>query len=385
MSKRTGKKSQGANDFLAPYAPTIGTATNVGTSRPYNNGAATVTFTADARNAADSFTVTSSPGGYTGTGSSSPITVTGLQSDTAYTFTVTATNTYGTSEASSASNSITATTVPAAPGTPSASSPTGYSPGTNSAGTTTDNISWSAPATGGSAITNYYWESNDGKSGNAGTATSVSGISQEGGTAQQYRVRATNANGDSEFSAYSNSVTTFSFTPFSFAPFGFTPFGAFGFTPFGAFGFTPGSKFCVDEDTPIATVGPNDSVVQKPAKEIQVGERIWAATFDEYIDESKDGYKGYLYSKTLTNIRVVQCTVEGITPSTRNETVIFNNDPNKRFSLTERMLMKRNNIYQYIPSGDVVVGDIYLARNEDNTISEKPITHIANPTETRKY
>jgi len=182
---------------------------------------------------------------------------------------------------------------------------------------------------------------------------------------QQYRVYATNANGNSEFSAYSNSVTTFSFTPF------------------GAFGFTPGSRFCVDEDTPIATVGPNDSVVQKPAKEIQVGERIWAATFDEYIDESKDGYKGYLYSKTLTNIRVVQCTVEGITPSTRNETVIFNNDPNKRFSLTERMLMKRNNIYQYIPSGDVVVGDIYLARNEDNTISEKPITHIANPTETR--
>jgi hypothetical protein len=399
MSKRTGKKSQGANDFLAPYAPTIGTATNVGTSRPYNNGAATVTFTADARNAADSFTVISSPGGYTGTGSSSPITVTGLQSDTAYTFTVTATNTYGTSEASSASNSITATTVPAAPGTPTATSPTGYSPGTNSAGTTTDDISWSAPATGGSAITNYYWESNDGKSGNAGTATSVSGISQEGGTAQQYRVRATNANGDSEFSAYSNSVTTFSFTPFSFAPFGFTPFGAFGFTPFGAFGFTPfgafgftpfgafgftpGSRFCVDEDTPIATVGPNGSVVQKPAKEIQIGDKVWAATFDEYIDELADGHKGYLYSKTLTNTRVVECTVQGIIPSTRNETVIFNNDPNKRFSLTERMLMKRNGVYQYIVSSDVVVGDLYIARNEDNTISEKPITHIQNPTETR--
>lgn len=391
MSKRTGKKSQGANDFLAPYAPTVGTATNVGTSRPYNNGAATVTFTADARNAANSFTVTSSPGGYTGTGSSSPITVTGLQSDTAYTFTVTATNTYGTSAASSASNSITATTVPAAPGTPTATSPTGYSPGTNSAGTTTDNISWSAPATGGSAITNYYWESNDGKSGNAGTATSVSAISQEGGTSQQYRVYATNANGNSEFSAYSNSVTTFSFTPFSFAPFGFTPFGAFGFTPFGAFGFTPfgafgftpGSRFCVDEDTPVAIVGPNDSVIQKPAKEVQVGDKVWAATFDEYIDESKDGYKGHLYSKTLTNPRVVQCTVDKITPSTRNETLYFNGDIKKRFSLTERMLMKRNGIYQYLVSSDVVVGDIYLARNEDNTISEKPITQVDNITETR--
>lgn len=391
MSKRTGKKSQGANDFLAPYAPTIGTATNVGTSRAYNNGAATVTFTADARNAADSFTVTSNPGGYTGTGSSSPVTVEGLQSNTAYTFTVTATNTYGTSEASSASNSITATTVPATPSAPSASSPTGYSPGTNSAGTTTDNISWSAPADGGSAITNYHWESTDGKSGDSGTSTSVSNISQEGGTAQQYRVYATNANGNSAYSDYSNSVTTFSFTPFSFAPFGFTPFGAFGFTPFGAFGFTPfgafgftpGSKFCVDQDTPVATVGPNDSVVQKPAKEVQVGDKVWAATFDEYIDESKDGYKGYLYSKTMTNLKMVQCTVEGITPSTRNETLYFNGDMNKRFSLTERMLMKRNNIYQYIVSADVVVGDIYLARNEDNTISEKPITKIDSVTETR--
>lgn len=241
MSKQAGRLSQGANDFLAPYAPTIGTATDVGTGRAYNNAAASVTFTADARNAADSFTVTSNPGGYTGTGSSSPVTVEGLQSDTAYTFTVTATNTYGTSAASSASNSITATTVPAAPGTPTASSPTGYSPGTNSAGTTTDDISWSAPATGGKSITNYHWESDDSKSGDSGTSTSVSGISQEGGTSQSYRVYATNANGNSAWSAYSSTVTTFSFTPFSV--FGFSPFGVFGFSPFGVFGFSPFGVF----------------------------------------------------------------------------------------------------------------------------------------------
>ena len=56
MSKQAGRMSQGANDFLAPYAPTIGTATDVGTARAYNNGAVTVTFTADATNAATSFT-----------------------------------------------------------------------------------------------------------------------------------------------------------------------------------------------------------------------------------------------------------------------------------------------------------------------------------------
>ena len=35
------------------------------------------------------YTVTSSPGGFTGTGSSSPITVSGLSNGTSYTFTIT--------------------------------------------------------------------------------------------------------------------------------------------------------------------------------------------------------------------------------------------------------------------------------------------------------
>jgi len=56
MSKQSGRMSQSANDFLAPYAPIIGTATDVGTNRPFGNGAITVTFTPDSRNAAASFT-----------------------------------------------------------------------------------------------------------------------------------------------------------------------------------------------------------------------------------------------------------------------------------------------------------------------------------------
>ena len=50
----------------APGIPTIGTATNVGTSRAFNNGAASVTFTAGEGGAlATSFLVTSTPGSYT--------------------------------------------------------------------------------------------------------------------------------------------------------------------------------------------------------------------------------------------------------------------------------------------------------------------------------
>ena len=94
-------------------------------------------------------------------------------------------NANGDSGLTAASGAVTATTVPATPGAPSASSP--------SAGT--DSVSWSAPSNGGSAITNYYWTSSDGKAGN--TASSSVSVAQEQGTAQTYSVRADNACGSS--------------------------------------------------------------------------------------------------------------------------------------------------------------------------------------------
>ncbi|MBA3041593.1 MAG: fibronectin type III domain-containing protein, partial [Rhizobiaceae bacterium] len=73
---------------VVPGQPTIGTASA-------GEGEASVSFTAPASNGGSSimgYTVTAAPGGQTGTGSSSPITVAGLTNGTAYTFTVTATN-----------------------------------------------------------------------------------------------------------------------------------------------------------------------------------------------------------------------------------------------------------------------------------------------------
>ena len=86
-----------------PSAPTIGTATACGSS------AATVSYTAPTcigASAITSYTATSTPGGKTGTGAS-PIKVNCLSPGTAYTFKVKATNSYGSSPCSSASNSVT--------------------------------------------------------------------------------------------------------------------------------------------------------------------------------------------------------------------------------------------------------------------------------------
>ena len=98
----------------APGAPTI-TGVTVG------DGRATVTFTPPASNGGATiykYTVTANPGGITQDCAGSPCTVTGLTNGTAYTFTVTATNSAGGGDSSTASDSATpaaATPVPTLP------------------------------------------------------------------------------------------------------------------------------------------------------------------------------------------------------------------------------------------------------------------------------
>lgn len=88
---------------VVPGAPTIGTAipgnTNASVSftAPLSNGGAPITL----------YTATSTPGTFTGTGATSPVTVSGLTNGVAYTFKVKATNSAGTGAESAASNSAT--------------------------------------------------------------------------------------------------------------------------------------------------------------------------------------------------------------------------------------------------------------------------------------
>jgi hypothetical protein len=176
-----------------PTAPIDVTATSgagqstVTWNAPLDDGGSTVTL----------YTVTSDPDGVTATTTGISVTVTGLANGTAYTFTVTATNSVGTGPSSDASNSVTPATVP---GPPSGVSAT---PSDSQAV-----VSWTAPVSdGGSPITLYTVTSNPGgvTATTNGTSVTVAGLSN--GTAYTFTTTATNSIGISSSSAPSSAVT----------------------------------------------------------------------------------------------------------------------------------------------------------------------------------
>lgn len=178
-----------------PDAPNIGTATardtgaRVAFTVPANDGGGTIR----------SYTVNSNPEGITATGTNSPITITGLMNGTSYSFTVTATNSAGTSIASAISNSV----IPVASVPPDPPS-IGTAIGANAEAT----VTFTAPTNdGGADITNYTVTSNPEGITATGTSSPISINGLTNGTSYSFNVTATNSAGTSSSSANSNSVT----------------------------------------------------------------------------------------------------------------------------------------------------------------------------------
>jgi N-acetylneuraminic acid mutarotase/photosystem II stability/assembly factor-like uncharacterized protein len=176
-----------ANSPCTPDPPIIGSATT-------SNGQVTVSFTPPADNGGSNitgYTVTSNPGNKTAIGAASPISISGLDLGTSYTFTVVATNAVGSSAASEASNAVTPYTVPMAP-----------SIGLAIAGNGQASVSFNAPPhDGGSAITGYTVTSSPGNITATGTASPITVTGLTNGTAYTFTVVATNAAGNSAASS----------------------------------------------------------------------------------------------------------------------------------------------------------------------------------------
>jgi hypothetical protein len=189
-----------SNEYVSiskPETPTSISAVDVGTERAYNNGAATVSFTpSTSGDSATSYTVTSTPGSFSTTGTSSPLVVTGLESNTSYTFKVYATNVAGNSAESTASGSITATTVPQTPTINSVS-----------VGFERLLVNYTQGFTGGKSVSSYTATRTGAVTASGTSPIEFSGLT--GGTSYTISMTATNANGTS---IASNSVVQTPFT-----------------------------------------------------------------------------------------------------------------------------------------------------------------------------
>lgn len=188
----------------APAAtPTISVA-DVGTSRAYGSAQGLITITPGTSGGpADSYIITASTGGYTATTTGTTVNIT-VGNSGSYTFSGQGVNNFGTSIAGP-TTSATLTTVPEAP-----------TIGTATASTSANQITvtWTLNNNGGKnltaiTVTPYLNGTTAQTATTAATTTSTSATitNLTGGSSYTFKVKATNANGDSLESSASNSAT----------------------------------------------------------------------------------------------------------------------------------------------------------------------------------
>jgi hypothetical protein len=191
-----------------PATPSISSVTDVGTVAYASGGSLSVVFSPGSGGGTPSqYNAYTTSGGFTASSSTTTVTLTGLTPATSFTVYGNAQNNFGTTVNTANAAEVTATTRPQTPtiGTATASS---------IASEVT--VTWTNGATGGKnisaiTITPYLNGTTAQTSRTAATTSSTSYTFTSGqltaGSAYTFKVKATNANGDSPESSASNSVT----------------------------------------------------------------------------------------------------------------------------------------------------------------------------------
>lgn len=188
------------------------------------------------------------------------------------------------------------------------------------------------------------------------------------------------------FTPYSFTPTSYTFTPYSFTPtaytftptaYTFTPtytFTPYSFTPIPPYSFVP-LKVCIDQDTLIQVVGPNDSVEFKSAKDIQIGDEIWSINWDGLLDDFQDPSASTVYPENLEGIKRVKSEIVQIDPSVKDKTIYFNGDKTKRFTAEEKVLIKRGLSHIFVEAKTVTLSDLIFEAT-DSGMEATPVTSV---------
>ena len=205
VTARNSEGSSSASTASSQVIPNIVPDAPTDVAAVYGNTQATVSWSAPTANAGTAilnYTVEAYAAGnsfplriYAASASATSHLATGLTNGIKYTFKVRASNAMGQGALSVASNEITPRTIPSAPATPSVTR-----------GDAKVTVNWSAPNNGGAAIISYIVESSAGLHSCTTNATSCEIAGLTNGTSYNFRVRATNSEGDSLWSPLSASV-----------------------------------------------------------------------------------------------------------------------------------------------------------------------------------
>jgi hypothetical protein len=186
------------SNAVTPLPPPNAPDTPVNVVASATDGSATISWPApnDKGLAITGYTILSSPEGRKASSTTTSVVMSGLTNGTSYTFTVSATNSAGTSIPSAPSNAVTPVGPPGAPTSILAVRGDGQA-----------TVSWTAPNSGGHPITQYTVTSQPGGIVATTTTTSTAVTGLTNGTSYRFTVVAASDLGPSPASAPSNAVT----------------------------------------------------------------------------------------------------------------------------------------------------------------------------------